>query len=488
MTERPSAAVLQVFILRNGELLGTDMFNSSKVVVGRDPTVADLVLESSQVSRRHAVLEHDGAKVTVRDLGSTNGVFVNGRKVESASVSRLDDLGLGDFSLKVKLVGAKPVEAEDEPTAAQSPPPPPKSIEITRSDLPAAPKKRSKKDEGERPAPKKREEPRSPFGMGGVASSDLSEWDDVPSADRRAVEEERLPRAEFRHGGEIDKQRLGRMLEDIGIAGGGRAAKPAARLEPLAPTPGPRPAAARFDDGGLERASDDEAWAAGPSLFVDEEEEEAYEPPYSLVEQLLHEDVSVTRDERDGHSVVEVLTLTGDRIESARLLRPGDSLWVGPKIGFLRRLRARDLPPRVRLLKVRRRDVRIEVHKQMTGSLQRGAHKVPVEPTTGQAQRRRGTYLMNMRHGEVLDIVDGPRSYHVRFVSPPAQVKDPRPLAKQVLPERRLMLALGGSFAFHLFVILVWTILRIIWPAPSFEPPKAAEEFVDVTLDTPKLE
>ena len=58
---RPSPAVLQVFLFKDGEYLGTDMFSERQVIVGRDPTVADLVLESSQVSRKHAILEQDGS-------------------------------------------------------------------------------------------------------------------------------------------------------------------------------------------------------------------------------------------------------------------------------------------------------------------------------------------------------------------------------------------------------------------------------------------
>jgi DNA-binding NtrC family response regulator len=61
-----------------------------EVVIGRDGACA-VRLEGSDVSRRHAGLSWDGAGVvTIRDLGSRNGVRVNGRAVGEAP------LGLGD--------------------------------------------------------------------------------------------------------------------------------------------------------------------------------------------------------------------------------------------------------------------------------------------------------------------------------------------------------------------------------------------------------
>ena len=50
-------------------------------VVGRD-TSAGVFLDDSTVSRRHARLVVDGPNVTIEDLGSKNGTFVSGRKVE----------------------------------------------------------------------------------------------------------------------------------------------------------------------------------------------------------------------------------------------------------------------------------------------------------------------------------------------------------------------------------------------------------------------
>ncbi len=50
------------------------------VLVGRHPN-CDARLDSEWVSLRHCVLARDGGDVVVRDLGSTNGTSINGRRV-----------------------------------------------------------------------------------------------------------------------------------------------------------------------------------------------------------------------------------------------------------------------------------------------------------------------------------------------------------------------------------------------------------------------
>jgi hypothetical protein len=68
--------------------------------MGRDPT-CDLVLNDIKCSRRHAVLESGVDGITVRDTGSSNGVFVNGRRVERAHRREGDVVGVGDVQLTI---------------------------------------------------------------------------------------------------------------------------------------------------------------------------------------------------------------------------------------------------------------------------------------------------------------------------------------------------------------------------------------------------
>jgi DNA-binding winged helix-turn-helix (wHTH) protein len=57
-------------------------------VIGRDPDCA-VMIDAPNVSRRHACIVVRGGEVTIEDLGSKNGTYVNGRRVRE--ITRLDD-------------------------------------------------------------------------------------------------------------------------------------------------------------------------------------------------------------------------------------------------------------------------------------------------------------------------------------------------------------------------------------------------------------
>lgn len=84
-------------------------------VLGRDPT-CDLVLNDARCSRRHAVLEAGPQGVSIRDAGSANGVYVNGKKVERAQLVDGDVVRLGEVFIKVlpeEVPGTVVMAAED---------------------------------------------------------------------------------------------------------------------------------------------------------------------------------------------------------------------------------------------------------------------------------------------------------------------------------------------------------------------------------------
>src|SRR5437870_5045755 len=64
----------------------------SDVVLGRD-TGADVVLidPSAEVSRRHARIVIRGTEVVLEDLGSSNGTFVNGERLDEPYALRAGD-------------------------------------------------------------------------------------------------------------------------------------------------------------------------------------------------------------------------------------------------------------------------------------------------------------------------------------------------------------------------------------------------------------
>ncbi len=65
-------------------------------VVGREAT-CDIYVESSQVSRRHCLLQVTERGLMVKDLESTNGTFVNGIPMTDGYINEGDRLGLGTY-------------------------------------------------------------------------------------------------------------------------------------------------------------------------------------------------------------------------------------------------------------------------------------------------------------------------------------------------------------------------------------------------------
>lgn len=64
------------------------------VVIGRE-SPADVAIGDRSLSREHARFSRDGLTVTVEDLGSTNGTFVNEARIERATVTPKDRIRLG---------------------------------------------------------------------------------------------------------------------------------------------------------------------------------------------------------------------------------------------------------------------------------------------------------------------------------------------------------------------------------------------------------
>ncbi|MBC7792512.1 MAG: AgmX/PglI C-terminal domain-containing protein [Clostridia bacterium] len=262
MATKTGPAVLQVHIFRDGEFLGTDVFSERQIVVGRDPDESDLVLESSQVSRKHAIIENDNGKLSVRDAGSTNGLFVNADKVEGiVEVTRLDEIRIGDFSLKLKLAGKGkndgPTKSGEDSTRttgsvmpeAQTPVAPsrvepsgvepshvePSRIEQLRSEPSARVEPRRLQQQRVQPQgvePSRNdsreafterrpeivsEQPRHELAHA-KPNHDLSEFDDL--VDEPTNTAARSPSAEFRKRSEpVGRDKLGDMLADLGING-----------------------------------------------------------------------------------------------------------------------------------------------------------------------------------------------------------------------------------------------------------------------------
>lgn len=71
-------------------------------VVGREKGV-DVLLPDTAVSRRHAAIEAGGGAFRLKDLGSTNGTLLNGKKVREGPIRHGDRFQVGNTTLQFVL-------------------------------------------------------------------------------------------------------------------------------------------------------------------------------------------------------------------------------------------------------------------------------------------------------------------------------------------------------------------------------------------------
>jgi len=74
-----------------------------EIIIGRSSDL-DMVLVEDMVSRKHAKITTDNQVVTIQDLGSTNGTFVNGEKVRKADLKDGDRILIGTSIIKIIFV------------------------------------------------------------------------------------------------------------------------------------------------------------------------------------------------------------------------------------------------------------------------------------------------------------------------------------------------------------------------------------------------
>ncbi|MEP6849804.1 MAG: FHA domain-containing protein [Acidobacteriota bacterium] len=85
-------------------LMSLGFGGKSELVIGRDEA-NDITLDGLQISNRHARLIQGGAEISIEDLGSTNGVYVNGARVSRQVLRPEDAAQIGTFLIRVDAVG-----------------------------------------------------------------------------------------------------------------------------------------------------------------------------------------------------------------------------------------------------------------------------------------------------------------------------------------------------------------------------------------------
>ena len=123
-------------IYKGDQLVREERLSLSVIKLGKVPS-AHLKLDDETVSRMHAIIEVNGpGDVSIIDLGSTKGTFVNGQKVNKAKLQSGDTIVVGETRIELAISSGE----EDEPTKVSVAQPPPSAAEvITSTPRPMAP-------------------------------------------------------------------------------------------------------------------------------------------------------------------------------------------------------------------------------------------------------------------------------------------------------------------------------------------------------------
>ena len=104
------------------------------LLIGRHPE-CDVRIDLPKISRRHCCLALAYDRVLIRDLGSHNGLRVNGRLVEEARLHAGDEVAIGPVIYRLEVEAVRPSPAA--PNSPPARPPSPSQKVAERSPVPA---------------------------------------------------------------------------------------------------------------------------------------------------------------------------------------------------------------------------------------------------------------------------------------------------------------------------------------------------------------
>lgn len=121
-----------LILVRPGSQKREVPLNRAKSVIGRRDD-CQIRIPLSSVSRQHCELVNDGTRLSVRDLGSSNGTFVNRQKIVEQALKPGDLLAVGPCVFVVRIngqpdeidpnagqLGAAPVPGQRTPSGADA--------------------------------------------------------------------------------------------------------------------------------------------------------------------------------------------------------------------------------------------------------------------------------------------------------------------------------------------------------------------------------
>jgi len=117
--EGPRATIREIRPDRSSR---TFVFEGRPLTIGRSSDNG-LVLRDGRASRHHARIDVRRGSLVLTDLGSTNGSWVNDRRIESIALGEGDHVRIGLTTLIIEAVEAAPRAGHDRRPAAAAPAP-----------------------------------------------------------------------------------------------------------------------------------------------------------------------------------------------------------------------------------------------------------------------------------------------------------------------------------------------------------------------------
>lgn len=105
----------KITITMDGAVIREVEITKTRTALGRRP-YNDVVIENLAVSGEHAALHLQGSEVSIEDLNSTNGTFVNGKVVKKQALQFGDTIEIGKYKVLYEAV-----EGDQTPVAQARP-------------------------------------------------------------------------------------------------------------------------------------------------------------------------------------------------------------------------------------------------------------------------------------------------------------------------------------------------------------------------------
>ena len=110
-------------VMTDGVVIKEIELNKPRTTLGRRP-YNDIVIDNLAISGEHAVLLLQDGQVTIEDLNSTNGSYVNGKAIRSAPLRDGDLVEIGRYKIRFEQSVTAPAAALVNTTAASLAEPP----------------------------------------------------------------------------------------------------------------------------------------------------------------------------------------------------------------------------------------------------------------------------------------------------------------------------------------------------------------------------